>query len=79
MQVTGASSGDRQQHQQQPEGEEEEQQQQENTTEDWLLQAIKRESQRVPTLLLDSGAALHIQQEDWSVVQQQQEAWSLPQ
>ena len=75
VQVTGASSGDRQQQQQQPEA----QQQQQNTTEDWLLQADERQQQRVPQLLLDSGAALHIQREDLWVVQEQQGAWSLPQ
>ena len=77
MQVIGASSGDRQQQQQQqPEAQ---QQQQQSTTEDWLIQAVERQQQRVPQLLLDSGAALHIQREDLWVVHEQQGAWSLPQ
>ena len=76
VQVTGASSGDRQQQQQQPEAQ---QQQQQNTTEDWLLQADERQQQRVPQLLLDSGTALHTLQEDLWVAHEQQGAWSLPQ
>ena len=78
VQVIGASSGDRQQQQQQPEAQQQQQQQQ-STTEDWLIQADERQQQRVPQLLLDSGAALHIQREDLWVVQEQQGAWSLPQ
>ena len=80
VQVTGASSGDRQEQQQQQQSIEQQQQQQEVQAR--LSVSARRQEQQqqgLPELLLDSGAAPHFAPTEEGVLESYGGAWSLPQ